>query len=597
MFNDHTAVMLIIDPESGRILDVNPAACEFYGYEKAELLALSIQDINTLSAEETARLRKRALQRGQGHFIMPHRRKNGEVRIVEVLSCPFDNQDGRKLFSITFDVTDRETYRENLFREKELLNTTLRSIGDGVVTIDTKGRITSINKAAEEIILFGTDEVVGRPFREVFRLIREKDGQPAADPAQTVLETGKARSVASNTAVLNKRGERISISDSASPIINEKGELLGVVVVFRDVRAEKAREKEVTFLSSHDPLTGLYNRRHMECALRCLDESACVPVSIVMGDVNGLKIANDVFSHETGDRLLERVSAVLRECAGSGDVIARWGGDEFLMALPNVPVEDAEAMIRRLKARLREQSKGITPLSVSFGCAEKTTPDQRIGEVIRKAEERMYHQKLLESKTYRNAIVSSLMASLYEKSLESKEHAERLGKYCRAIGEELALSDRELNELALLSVLHDIGKVGIKQEILQKTGELTQEEKTEVKKHSEIGYRIALNTPELIDVSELILSHHEHWDGTGYPSGLAGTQIPLSCRILSVVDAYDAMTNDRVYRKAMPKREAIRELREHAGSQFDPAIVEVFLPIVTNEQPDAQTDPGQNLLC
>lgn len=580
MFSDHIAVMLIIDPETGRILDANPSACKFYGYEMAELLLLNIQDINMLPAKETARLRQKAFERKEGHFIFPHRLKNGEIRLVEVYSCPFDSMDEGKLFSIIFDVTDREMYREDLFREKELLNTTLRSIGDGVVTTDRNGMITSMNKAAEDITLWDGDAARGTAFEDVFRLVNETNGQAIQNPVFMVLETGKVVGIASNTALVNKKGDRISIADSAAPIINEQGAMFGVVIVFRDIRSEKARQNEVLFLSYHDALTGLFNRRYIEAELRGLEESVRLPVSIVMGDVNGLKIANDVFSHETGDMLLKSVANVFKDCTREQDVVARWGGDEFLMVMTNASLQDAEAMIRKLNKRFAERSEGTMQLSVSLGCAERTALDQPIRDVIRQAEDAMYHQKLLEGKSYRNAIINTLLATLYEKSMETEEHAERLTKYCKAIGKRLHLSDQALNELSLLSVLHDIGKVGIKHEVLKKPAGLTPDEWVEMKRHPEIGYRIAQNTPDLAEVSELILCHHERWDGGGYPAGIAGEKIPLNCRILAVVDAFDAMTNDRAYRKALSREAAEKELRDNAGTQFDPNIVEIFLSIL-----------------
>ncbi|MGE4354201.1 MAG: HD domain-containing phosphohydrolase [Oscillospiraceae bacterium] len=583
MFSDHSAVMLVIDPETGRILNANPSACVFYGYDMSELLSLNIQDINMLPQEETARLRKRALERKEEHFIFPHRLKSEEIRLVEVYSSPFESKEERYLYSIIFDVTDREMYKENLYREKEMLNTTLRSIGDGVITTDVTGKITAINKVAEEITQWRWGEAVGRKFSDVFILVNERDGTTPEDPVKKVLETGKIIGLAKNTALIAKNKEKITIADSAAPIKNEEGKVFGAVIVFRDIRAEKARQEEVLFLSYHDALTGLYNRRFIESEIRRLDRDIQLPVSVIMGDVNGLKIANDVFSHETGDQLLKKVSEIFKECCGENNIVARWGGDEFLIVMPGAALEDAEAMIHRLQVRFKESSAKAMQLSVSLGCAEKTDLKQPLSDVIRQAEEWMYHQKLLEGKSYRNSIVNTLLATLYEKSMETEEHAKRLMAYCHAVGEKLAFSDKVLNELSLLAVLHDIGKVGIKEEILKKPEKLTPEEWLEMKKHPEIGYRIAQNTPELIDVSELILSHHERWDGNGYPSGLKGEDIPISCRILAVADAFDAMTNDRVYREAMSREAAIEEITDNSGTQFDPDIVALFLDVWESE--------------
>jgi HD-GYP domain-containing protein (c-di-GMP phosphodiesterase class II) len=209
----------------------------------------------------------------------------------------------------------------------------------------------------------------------------------------------------------------------------------------------------------------------------------------------------------------------------------------------------------------------------------KYTSQDSIQDVIKEAEELMYRQKLMEGQSYRNTIINTMLATMEAKSMETEEHAKRIKNICLTIGQEIGLSDKQLDELSLLAVLHDIGKIGINESILQKNGPLNEQEWAEMRKHPEIGYRIAQNTPELAPVAEYILGHHERWDGKGYPRGYTGTSIPQLSRILAVADAYDAMTNDRIYRKAMSQAEAIEELKRNAGYQFDPAVVEVFLKL------------------
>ncbi|WP_243158085.1 PAS domain S-box protein [Aminipila terrae] len=325
MFRDHNAKMLIIDPVTGKILDANPAACEFYGYEKWELLRMNIQEINMLPALETAKLRKSAFERKKEHFIFPHRLRNGEIRLVEVYSCPIGEREEPQLYSIIYDVTDRETYRKRLFHEKELLDTTLRSIGDGVITTDINGKITVLNKVAEKIVGWSSEEAGGMDFENVFILKNEETGEPVESPIKKVLETGKIIGLVNHTVLINKKGKRITIADSAAPIKNENGEIFGVVMVFRDIRLEKAQRNKIIFLSYHDALTGLYNRRFIEEEILRLDMDKSIPISVIMGDVNGLKITNDVFGHETGDELLKKVSEVFKETCGAHDIAARWG--------------------------------------------------------------------------------------------------------------------------------------------------------------------------------------------------------------------------------------------------------------------------------
>jgi len=580
MFNEHLAVMLIVEPETGKILDANPSACAFYGYSREEILEMDIHDINILPREEVVERRSMAMHRDKRYFLFPHRLKSGEIRLVDVYSSPIQYGGETQLFSIIFDVTDREKYREDLYYEKELLSTTLESIGDGTVTTDINGRITSLNKAAQEIVGWKNPEAKNRRFTDIFQLRSEETGKTVEDPVSKVLQTGKVIGLANHTVLINKQGVPIPIADSAAPIKNDKEEIFGVVMVFRDVSRDKAQQEKILFLSYHDSLTGLYNRRFLEKEMGRLDTPDQLPLAVIMGDVNGLKITNDVFSHEAGDRLLQKAASILQDNCRQEDIIARWGGDEFLILLPRTTMKTAQETIRRMENQFARESEGALHLSVSLGCAVKTVPEEALQRALQQAEESMYHQKLLEGKSYKNSIINTLLATLYEKSMETEEHAERLKDTCRAIGSQLKFSEEDMSELSLLAILHDIGKVGIHQSILQKSGPLTPGEWEEMKRHPEIGYRIAQNTPELLVVAEYILSHHERWDGKGYPRGLGGENIPILCRILAVADAYDAMTNDRIYRKALKVEDALQELNRNAGTQFDPYIVDLFVKTV-----------------
>lgn len=346
----------------------------------------------------------------------------------------------------------------------------------------------------------------------------------------------------------------------------------------KDERDKLSRdlELEILSLSYKDQLTGLYNRRYIEQKMKRSDTVWQLPVAIILGDVNGLKLTNDVFGHETGDRLLQKAAEAIKACCRKEDIVARWGGDEFLILMPETTVETTEGIIQGIKEKCLARDEGTLQLSVSLGCAVKTKEEANIIHILKEAEENMYHHKLLEGRSYRNIVINTLLATLFEKSIETEEHGERLKEYCVRIGRELKCSANELDELTLLAMLHDIGKIGIKDNILLKPSHLTVEEWVEMKKHPEIGYRIALNTPELSNVAEYILFHHEFWDGKGYPRGHKGEEIPLFCRILAVADAFDAMTNDRPYRKAMGREEAKAEIMNNSGTQFDPNIVEVF---------------------
>jgi HD-GYP domain-containing protein (c-di-GMP phosphodiesterase class II) len=200
------------------------------------------------------------------------------------------------------------------------------------------------------------------------------------------------------------------------------------------------------------------------------------------------------------------------------------------------------------------------------------------------AEEFMNNQEPQEEKRDRNIITRTLLAVLSEICCETEAHERRVGNLCLLSGKWLGLSPRDMEDLLLLAVLHDIGKLGINREILLKPGELTSTEWVEMKRHAEIGYSLARSIPEIAGIADCILHHHERWDGKGYPDGLKGTQIPYLCRILAVADAYDAMTNDRIFRKAVSSDAAFLELRKNAGSQFDAEVVQAFLNMMLSKE-------------
>ena len=267
--------------------------------------------------------------------------------------------------------------------------------------------------------------------------------------------------------------------------------------------------RSIRFLSYHDPLTGLYNRRYIEEAISRMHSAEDLPISVIVGDVNGLKLTNDVFGHKAGDSLLKHAAEILKRNCREGGLVARWGGDEFVVIMPRTDIAAAEKIVDQIKTSCGTSDEKGLRLSLSMGCASKEDPETDLQCVLQEAEERMYHQKLLEGKSYRNAIINTLLATLYEKSIETETHTARLGYFCKKVGKRLQLSSKEMDELALLAILHDIGKVGISQTILQKPEKLAFSEWEEMKRHPEIGYRIAQATPELAVTAEYILSPHE----------------------------------------------------------------------------------------
>lgn len=474
------------------------------------------------------------------------------------------------------DITSRKIAEQNLMTEKELLRVTLNSIGDGVITTDESGRIVSLNQVAQTMTGWSLEDAFGKPSHLVFRLIDAQDTDFVIDPVKTVMGNGTYLNGSDYLLISYSSIER-AISFNASPIKETQGRILGVVLVFRDMTVEKQREQDILYLSYHDNLTGLYNRTFLDREIKRLNHEAFLPLTIIMGDVNGLKIINDIYGHRQGDKHLQSLTQIMRMACRTDDIIARWGGDEFIILLPKSTAEVADRICHKIRSLCEQMSTESIHMSIALGYASKIHPTDKMEQVLKEAEDSMYKAKLLESKSLRSTLISSMKRTLAEKSHETEAHAERLSVLTRNIGVEMELPPNQLNELELLGTLHDIGKIGINDNILTKQGPLTNEEWLEMKKHPEIGYRIALALPELAQIAEYILCHHERWDGHGYPQGIKGSAIPLPARILAVVDAFDAITHERPYRDARSVPDAKKELLKCAGTQFDPDIVAIFV--------------------
>ena len=360
---------------------------------------------------------------------------------------------------------------------------------------------------------------------------------------------------------------------------DKMGEAIRMTGSHTDITDRKTRENEIHYLTFHDKLTGLYNRAYFDDAFIRLDTERMLPLSVVIGDVNGLKVTNDIFGHLVGDQLLCKISEILSSVCRKEDIVARWGGDEFAILLPKTDAKTAGEICQRVMKECRSYDDEVIRPSISLGAATKTQIGQNIKDILKEAEDYMYRHKLLESKSNQNVVIASLEKTLFERSNETEEHAQRMKIMGMHLGQSQNLSASEQDALRLLCALHDIGKIAITDNILTKNGSLTLEEWHQMKKHPEIGYRIAKASNKLEHIADFILFHHERWDGTGYPKGLKGREIPKLSRMLAIIDAYDVMTHERVYKEPRSHKDAIKELKNCAGTQFDPEMVKAFIRI------------------
>ncbi len=387
------------------------------------------------------------------------------------------------------------------------------------------------------------------------------------------------------------------IKDRSFPIYDDSGETLRVVGIAADITDLKLGEERLKYLSLHDPLTGLYNRIYFEEEMSRIERGRHPTVGIVSCDVDGLKLVNDTLGHDQGDRLLVAAAEVIRGCFREGDLVARIGGDEFSVVLPDTTESAVENACQRIEEAVTNYNAvhPELPVSISVGSAVSHGAHKSPKDLFKEADNSMYRKKLYHTQSVRSTIVKTLINTLKERDVTAEKHIPRLEKLLVSVGVLMGLPESVRSDLSLFAKFHDIGKVGIPDAILFKESALTSEEWTEMKRHCEIGYRIALSSPDLIPIADWILKHHEWWNGQGYPLGIEGEEIPFECRLLAIADAYEALTSARSHRKELSHPEAVAELNKDAGTQFDPKLLKKFVQILEMHPPQLESDATAGL--
>ncbi|MBM7870982.1 diguanylate cyclase (GGDEF)-like protein/PAS domain S-box-containing protein [Clostridium pascui] len=381
----------------------------------------------------------------------------------------------------------------------------------------------------------------------------------------------------------NYEGEKRLMLVTKTPKLGEGGEVKYVVCTAQDITERNQAEESIKKLAYKDSLTGLYNRTYFDEKMIMIEENITeyAPVSIISIDLDGLKIVNDTFGHKSGDDFLKAAANIIAKAFRKTDVIARVGGDEVCIILPKsnnkVALKKRSDILELIENHNKENPS--TLISMSIGTAT-TRRSESMYDVYKRADDNMYEYKLAQATSPKSKVIDLLVAALAERDYMASGHGERLAKMGEIMADKVGLDDDIRRNLIVLAKVHDLGKVGIPDQILFKKGKLTEEEYKRMKEHVKIGWEIAHRSKELENMAELILHHHECWDGKGYPNGLKGNDIPIECRILNIIDAYDTMISDRPYQKGISKEEAIEELIRCSGTQFDPQLLREFIEVI-----------------
>lgn len=462
--------------------------------------------------------------------------------------------------------------------ELETFRNLLDKVTDGILMIQLPtSRIVDANEAACKILGLTRELLFVANLPQLF--------PPVEAALQQLGRTAEAAGRRQDFSTEFRRTDGSRVPLDVAIDIAVLGEKVFAVAILRDISERKRTNAMLQHVSTHDSLTGLYNRTFLEYEFQRRRDSMPLPCVLVACDIDGLQMTNETLGHAAGDQRLIMASVLLSELVENGDILSRVGGDEFVLVRPGANKVQAERLCRDLRASVEQfnaENRDIF-LSLSVGYAIMADSPVELSLLMRDADNMVRREKLLRSQSTRSGLVNTMMTLLEARDFITEGHAERLEMLVSRLAERLNFPSNQLDAMRLFAKFHDIGKVGISDAILFKPGALNEEEHAEMRRHSEIGYRIALRSSDLVYIAEWILRHHEWWDGSGYPLGLSGEAIPVECRILSIADAFDAMTSDRPYRKAMTVEQAVEELRKFAGIQFDPALLAIFCDVLQQQ--------------
>jgi len=475
------------------------------------------------------------------------------------------------LYSIQF-------YKRTLVEQYQLsynrtlyLNSIINSIHDILITVDGNGIIDYYNKSAIDEFFHSTEQL-RKNFRDamstvsLYNITEEKDA--SFSEFNQNINHYSFESTFQNTTIY--------LTQQMYPIMQNEVKI-GAVYVFHDVTHQYLKEQELTYISFHDHLTKLYNRRFFEVELARLNVARNLPLALIMIDVNGLKLINDSFGHNVGDLLLIEVANSMKEASRKSEICCRIGGDEFVILLPLTSKQNAINVVKRIQKVASTKSVKSIDISFAVGIGVKTKDDENISQIFKVMEDDLYRNKLSESNSIRSKTIDLILTTLYEKNNREMNHSKRVSEYCEQFATALNFDEEQVNKIRLAGLMHDIGKIAIEETILNKKTKLDDFELAKIKQHSDIGYRILSSLNEFNEIAEYVYQHHERWDGTGYPNKLKGEAISYEARILSIADSFDAMTGMRTYRASLSVEEAINELIRCKNTQFDPELVDFFI--------------------
>jgi diguanylate cyclase (GGDEF)-like protein/PAS domain S-box-containing protein len=518
-------------------------------------------------------------------------RRNDEIgRVAKALNGMAEKLQA--LFSSLEEIVKERTAEleernRELVHNREHLKLILDSAAEGIFGIDRHGNCTFANESCLNMLGYGSfQDLAGKNMHFLIHYA-SSDGSLMDEKECKIfksLRAGRGTSV-EDEVFWRSDGTHLDVAYSSYPQFRN-GEIVGAVITFTDNTERRKNQARINYMTYHDNLTGLYNRTFFEEELKRLDREENFPLAIIFGDLNGLKLTNDVFGHTAGDELLKKSAEALKKACRKDDVIARVGGDEFTIILPRTTPEIAEKICGRIREEFSKVRVNAIKASIAVGYAVKDAPGEPAEETVKDAEEAMYKRKSLTRKAVGSEMIDTIMDTLHEKNPREKRHSESMSRICQEIGRAMKMSETEIRKLKDAGYLHDIGKIILDEDILNKGDELQLLERyldREMAQHPVAGFRILNLFEDTLDLDEGAFTHHENWDGSGYPRGIKGEEIPLMGRILRGAETYDGILIS-LEKGVLAREEALEKIREQRGTSLDPGIADILVSMAMNAE-------------
>ncbi len=549
-----------------------------FGYEQSDFYTGEMKDYwNFIHKEDLKRVKNdyygsKSSNTLESQQVYRIKTKTNEIRWVEerLIFERNDNFEIIKEKGLLIDVTELKILEHELKKSETRLNKIFENAPAIIATTNSKGLISAVNRMFTKITGYKEEELLNVSILSLIKNESFFKSELGRYIVKDLIDPSKDENI--DLEIICKDGSNKYINITANVIDESNGE---IQIIGLDITEKKADEKRIKYLSYHDKLTGLHNRAHFDDVL---EKSTSYPFSIIIADMNGLKEVNDNFGHKEGDHYLVEMASIFRSVCSESDVICRIGGDEFSIVCTGEDITYAKKICEDIKNKCKEISKQRDEdISISLGYSSVNSKEDVIEKVLKEADDNMYKDKSTLGKSTRSLLIKAILKELAETTPETKEHAKRVKDLAVRIGKEMNLDRQVLDEILIAAPLHDLGKITIPEEILNKKGKLTEEEYLLIKNHSFAGYNILKTSGATKKIAKYVLHHHERMDGNGYPNGLKAEEIPLVSRIIAVADAYDVMTINRRHTDLISKDQAIKELIDNSGTQFDKSIVDIFI--------------------